>query len=162
MLNERAVIKSKMGSFDTMAEQLRIRKAELNSRLLRARSDEAERDAEIKTLQEEFEEINQQIIQVNQHLDEMTEHNKTFRERLSRKDDEIRDLQGAYQSCRTKLDTISNLTERYEGYGNSIRRVMEAKNRVKGIHGVVADIITTQRNTRQPLRQLLEEVSRIL
>ncbi len=141
MLNERAVIKSKMSSFDTMAEQLRIRKAELNSRLLRARSDEAERDAEIKTLQEEFEEINQQIIQVNQHLDEMTEHNKTFRERLSRKDDEIRDLQGAYQSCRTKLDTISNLTERYEGYGNSIQKVMEQKEKNEGIIGVVADII---------------------
>ena len=43
-----------MSSFDTMMEQLRIRKAELNSRLLRAKSDEAERDAEIQSLEEEF------------------------------------------------------------------------------------------------------------
>ena len=53
-LNDRATIKSKMSSFDTMMEQLRIRKAELNSRLLRAKSDEAERDAEIQSLEEEF------------------------------------------------------------------------------------------------------------
>ena len=34
-----------------------------------------------------------------------------------------------------------NITERYDGYGNSIRRVMEQKDRVPGIKGVVADLI---------------------
>lgn len=141
MLNERATIKSKMSSFDTMMEQLRIRKAELNSRLLRARSDEAERDAEIKALQEEFQRINDEIIEVNTHLTEMEEHNKTFRERLTNKDNEIRESQGAYQRYRSQLDTISNLTERYEGYGNSIQKVMEQREHNRGIVGVVADII---------------------
>ena len=120
MLNERATIKSKMSSFDTMMEQLRIRKAELNSRLLRARSDEAERDAEIQALQEEFQRINDRIAAVNAHLAEMEEHNKSFRGRLIQKDDEIRESQGAYQRCRSQLDTISNLTERYEGDRKSV------------------------------------------
>ncbi len=43
----------------------------------------------------------------------------------------------------TKLESLKNLAERYDGYGNSIRRVMEVRDRVRGIHGVVADIITT-------------------
>lgn len=43
-LNNRATIKSKLGRFDTMFEQVNIRKAELNSRLLRAKSDEAGTD----------------------------------------------------------------------------------------------------------------------
>ncbi|MDE7477302.1 MAG: chromosome segregation protein SMC, partial [Lachnospiraceae bacterium] len=141
MLGERATIKSKMSSFDTMMEQLRIRKAELNSRLLRARSDEAERDAEIKTLQEEFQSINEQIAETNTHLNELEEHNKTFRERLTNKDDEIRESQGAYQRYKSQFDTISNLTERYEGYGNSIQKIMEQREQNKGIIGVVADII---------------------
>ena len=141
MLTERATIKSKMSSFDTMMEQLRIRKAELNSRILRAKSDEAERDTEIKELQEEFQKINDQIIEVNTHLNEMEEQGRTFRERLSKKDDEIREAQGAYQRYKSQLDTISNLTERYEGYGNSIQKVMEQKEQNKGIVGVVADII---------------------
>ena len=36
---------------------------------------------------------------------------------------------------------MKNITERYDGYGNSIRRVMEQKDRVPGIKGVVADLI---------------------
>ena len=140
-LNDRANIKSKIGSFDAMMEQLRIRKAELNSRLLRAKSDEAERDAEIKALQEEFKQINDEIIDTNNHLTQMDEEHVTFRERLMKKDEEIRTIQSKYQSLKSKLDTITNLTERYEGYGNSIQKVMEQKEKNKGIVGVVADII---------------------
>ena len=124
-----------------MLEQLRIRKAELNSRLLRAKSDEAERDAEIKALQEEFKQINDEIIDTNSRLTQMDEEHVTFRERLMKKDEEIRAIQSKYQSLKSKLDTISNLTERYEGYGNSIQKVMEQKEKNKGIVGVVADII---------------------
>ena len=144
-LNDRAIIKSKMSSFDTMIEQLRIRKAELNSRLLRAKTDEAERDAEIKKLQEEFQSINNDIIDTNNHLTEMDEQNRKYRENLNQKDEEIRELQARYQKYKSKLDTISNLTERYQGYGNSIQKVMEHKEKDpsanKGIIGVVADII---------------------
>jgi len=145
LLNERATIKSKMSSFDTMMEQLRIRKAELNSRLLRARSDEAERDAEIKALQEEFGRINDQIAKVNTHLASLDEHNQSFRERLTSKDAEIQESQRVYQRYRSQLDTISNMTERYEGYGNSIQKVMEQKEHNRGIIGVVADIIKVDR-----------------
>lgn len=141
LLNDRATIKSKMSSFNTMMEQLRIRKAELNSRLLRARSDEAERDAEIKTLREEFQGINNQIVEVNAQLRALEERSTTFRERLSNKDKEISENQAVYQRCKSQLDTISNLTERYEGYGNSIQKVMEQRAQNKGIVGVVADII---------------------
>lgn len=140
-LSDRANIKSKIGSFDAMLEQLRIRKAELNSRLLRAKSDEAEREAEIKALQEEFKQINDEIIDTNSRLTQMDEEHVTFRERLMKKDEEIRAIQSKYQSLKSKLDTISNLTERYEGYGNSIQKVMEQKEKNKGIVGVVADII---------------------
>ena len=54
-LNSRATIKSKLGRYDTMTEQINIRKAELTSRLLRIKSDEAQQEAAMKKLQEEFE-----------------------------------------------------------------------------------------------------------
>ncbi len=140
-LNDRAAIKSKLSSFDTMMEQLRIRKAELNSRLLRAKSDEAARDAEIEKLQEEFKQINDEIIEVNNHITQLDEDNIKCRERIMSKDEKLRVLQGKYQQDKSKLDTITNLTERYDGYGNSIQKVMEQKDKNKGIVGVVADII---------------------
>ena len=64
-LNERATIKSRMGRFDTMLEQIQIRRAELNSRLLRAKSDEAWQEENIKRLEEEFLQINENISALN-------------------------------------------------------------------------------------------------
>ena len=37
------------------------------------------------------------------------------------------------------------MAERYDGYGNSIKRVMEERKHNPGIHGVVADIITVKK-----------------
>ncbi len=45
----------------------------------------------------------------------------------------------------SSLEALKNLTERYEGYGNSIKRIMELKEKEKGIIGVVADIIKTEK-----------------
>jgi len=42
-----------------------------------------------------------------------------------------------------RLESVKNITERYEGYGNSIREIMKLREKNKGIHGVVADIIRT-------------------
>ena len=46
----------------------------------------------------------------------------------------------------TRLESLRNLAERYDGYGNSIRRVMEVRDRIHGIHGVVADLIATRQS----------------
>jgi len=51
-LNQRATIKSKLGRYDTMTEQINIRKAELNSRILRAKSDEEAREENIRQLEQ--------------------------------------------------------------------------------------------------------------
>ena len=57
----------------------------------------------------------------------------------------LNDTQQQYHTSYTRLESLRNLAERYEGYGGSIRRVMEVRDRVKGIHGVVADIISTEK-----------------
>lgn len=44
-----------------------------------------------------------------------------------------------------KLESVKNMTERYEGYGQSIQEVMKLKSSYKGIYGVVADIIRTEK-----------------
>ena len=51
-----------------------------------------------------------------------------------------------YHRVRSNYETMRNMAERYDGYGNSIRRVMEQKNHVPGIRGVVADIIHVEKN----------------
>lgn len=143
-LNNRATIKSKIGSFDTMLEQIQIRKAELNSRLLRAKSDEAAHTETIKNLEEEFERINTAIQELRNKQEVSEEKLAGMREELAGKDQKLRDTQVLYHQEKSKLDALSNLTERYEGYGGAVKAVMEQKTKKKGIIGVVADIIQAE------------------
>ncbi|MBD5444936.1 MAG: chromosome segregation protein SMC [Lachnospiraceae bacterium] len=140
-LNNRATIKSKMGRFDTMLEQIQIRKAELNSRILRAKSDEAAQVETIKNLEEEFERVNAAIQKLKDDQESKEEKLAGMREELAGKDQKLRDTQVLYHQEKSKLEALSNLTERYEGYGGAVKAVMEQKSDKKGIIGVVADII---------------------
>ena len=143
-LNNRATIKSKLGRYDTMLEQINIRKAELNSRLLRAKSDEAAQEETIKKLEEEFEAVNVVIRGLNEKQETLEEQLVAIREELSGQDQKLRDTQVLYHQEKSKLEALSNLTERYEGYGGSVKAVMEQKGQEKGIIGVVADIIQAE------------------
>lgn len=140
-LNERATIKSQMGRLDSMMEQISIRKAELNSRLLRAKSDEEEQDAMVKELEQEFEAVTREITAHNDAKKKMEDRAAQIKLELTSMDQHLRETQEQYHQEKSKLDAITNLTERYEGYGSSIRKVMECKEKEKGIIGVVADII---------------------
>ncbi len=140
-LNSRATIKSKLGRYDTMTEQINIRRAELTSRLFRIKSDEAQQEAVIGRLQEEFERINEEIRSLNEQQESREEELSLIREELAGKDKKLRDTQVNYHQEKSRLEALANLTERYEGYGGSVKRVMECKEREKGIIGVVADII---------------------
>ena len=140
-LNARATIKSKLGRYDTMTEQVNIRKAELTSRILRMKSDEAQQEETLKALNDEFEKINEEIHTLNDAVESKEEKLTLLRETLADKDKKLRDTQVSYHQEKSRLEALSNLTERYEGYGGSVKKVMERKEQEKGIVGVVADII---------------------
>jgi len=144
-LNQRATIKSKMGRFDTMIEQINIRRAELNSRLLRAKSDEAAREETIKKLEDEFAAVTEELRVMNEQEASMELELGDIRELLTKTDARLRDTQAAYHMEKSKLEALSNLTERYEGYGGSVKKVMEQREKNKGIIGVVADIIKVEK-----------------
>ena len=124
-----------------MMEQVNIRRAELNSRLLRAKSDEAAREETIKRLEEAFGAVTEEIRVLNQREAAMEQELGGFKEALTKKDAGLREAQSAYHMEKSKLEALANLAERYEGYGGSVKKVMEQKEKTKGIIGVVADII---------------------
>jgi len=144
-LNQRATIKSRMGRFDTMMEQVNIRRAELNSRLLRAKSDEVAREEAIKKLEEVFAAVTEDIRGLKERENALEQELGSLREVLTQKDARLREIQNNYHMARSRLEALSNLTERYEGYGGSVKKVMEQKDRVRGIIGVVADIIKVEK-----------------
>ena len=143
-LNQRATIKSKMGRFDTMMEQINIRKAELNSRLLRAKSDEAAREETIKKLEETFETVTEELRQMTEQEAASELELGNIRENLTGLDAKLRETQNRFHQEQSKLEALTNITERYDGYGGSVKKVMEQKEKEKGIIGVVADIIQVE------------------
>lgn len=144
-LNQRATIKSRLGRLDTMMEQINIRRAELNSRLLRAKSDEAVREENIKKLEEEFATISNELIEIKKKEITTDKEIKGIREILIAGDARLREAQTKYHQEKSRLEALSDLTERYEGYGGSVKKVMEQKEKEKGIIGVVADIIKVEK-----------------
>ena len=144
-LNERAQIKTRIGRQDTMLEQAQIRRAELNSRLLRAKSDEVQQEENLKELQDIFSAVSSEIDGLNNAQALKEEEISDIREKMAQKDKELRDRQVLYHQDKSKLEAVSNLTERYEGYGGAIRRVMEQKEKNPGIIGVVADIVKVEK-----------------
>ena len=140
-LNQRASIKSKLGRFDTMMEQINIRKAQLQSKLLQAKSDEENRVETIRNLESTFQKLTEEIQNKNQEVASKEKELGEMRQGLAGKDAKLREAQQSYHEQKSKLEALSNLTERYEGYGGSVKKVMEQKEKEKGIIGVVADII---------------------
>lgn len=144
-MNEKASLTARQQRYEAMLEQVQVHRSEVVQKLLKSKSDESvqeeQRKAELKKLS-----------QVEEDIRNLETAQETCQEKIEETESEVRRLtrnlnvrQQEYHTSSTKLESLKNLAERYEGYGNSIRRVMDVRNRVRGIHGVVADIITTQK-----------------
>ena len=140
-VNNRSAIKADKARYEAMLENVSIQKASLNSRLLQAKTNEQQQQDIIKNLEEEFEKITSSINDISNEQQKKEEQLEEMHEELGNLDASLQETQVKYHQDKTKLETISNLTERYEGYGNAIKRVMEQKADTPGIIGVVADII---------------------
>lgn len=145
LLNSRSSIKGKIQRYDAMMEQIQIRKAEVNQKLIHMKSAELGQ-AELLKKQE------QELFEIQQELQEKTEARAEIEKRIGELQQQIticrkrlEDGQTAYHREASRLESLQNLAERYDGYGGSIRRVMEQKGKVSGICGVVADLIHTDK-----------------
>ena len=144
-INENSSMKGKVARYDTLLENINYRKTQINQRYLQFKSDEMADQEQYEQLQQELKELDEQVKNrqeqlsvVDSKLDQSTKDTHDNHELLAK-------LRNDYTTARAKAESLRNITERYDGYGNSIRRVMEQKGRTKGIIGVVADILSVQK-----------------
>ena len=146
ILNSRATTKGKVQRFDAMLEQLNIRKAEISQRILRLKSEEEVLEKERLNAQKQYDTVTAVIHSTNEECVRLDGEVQKLQEELKKQNSQMEIGQTAYHREASRLESLKNITERYDGYGNSIRRVMEQKNREPGIKGVVADIIHVQKD----------------
>ena len=141
LLNERASTKGRLQRYDAMQEQAQIRRTELNQKLLLAKSSEEEQRGQYEGYRKELEEVSGRIIELSEIQREKEAEAESLRRELGKKNEELEIGQSAFHRESSRLESLRNMAERYDGYGNSIRKVMEQKKNVPGIEGVVADLI---------------------
>ena len=146
ILNSRANTKGKAQRFDAMKEQLDIRKAGISQRILSLKTQEEEQQSAIDQAQKEYDTITKAIQETREEGSRLTKEIHAIQETLKQQNTQLEKEQTSYHREASRLESLRNITERYDGYGNSIRRVMEQKNHVPGIRGVVADIIHVEKN----------------
>lgn len=141
ILSNRASTKGKMQRYDAMLEQINIRKGELNQRLVSLRSDELQQDEILEKYQSENQQLDELLSGYTKDQQDMETEVTGLQKVLQEQNKQMEIGQTAYHREASRLESLKNMTERYEGYGNSIRRVMEQKDKSQGILGVVADLI---------------------
>ena len=146
LLNSRATTRGEAQRYDTMLEQMEIRKAEISQRFLNLKSEEADLKQERKKAKDSHDAITALIRSMNEECERLDEEVHRIQEELKEQNAQMEIGQVAYHREESRLESLKNLTERYDGYGNSIRRVMEQKSRNPGIRGVVADLIHVRKD----------------
>lgn len=144
-LNEGGTLKAKVGRYDTMLESLNLRKTQLNQKFLETKSDEEKYKQEKANLDNGLSDIDKELSVATEALADVANKLDENNSNTAKANQDITNFNNRIISLKSKKESLRNLTERYEGYGNSIKRVMEQKANNPKIVGVVADIINVDK-----------------
>ena len=145
LLNEKASYVAQEQRFQTMMEQNQIRKAELNQKLLKNKTEETAQQQLLEQCQKELEHFNTQKNQYEQDKKMFAVKLEELEAVFQKNQTQFIAKQQRYHAVHTRAESLKNLAERYEGYGTSIKRIMEQRSNRTGIHGVVADILKVKK-----------------
>ncbi len=140
-MDQNAEIKANLQHYVTLEEQNSLKKAELTQKILLHKSEEAGYEKEVEKCKKAHKEITEQIQASRDKIAELEETAAEWKQKAADTTAAIEQTERLRIQEASKLESLRNLTERYDGYGNAIRKVMERKNDTPGIIGVVADII---------------------
>lgn len=144
-LNEISNVKTKMQRFQTMLENLTARKESLESRKLLIASTQTSLEEEIEKGVKRLDDLNLQKTRIASEKNALTTSLEQKGQLRNQLDKQIRDKSDELQTSKSKYKALNELTENYEGYSYSIKKIMELKkqnpSKYVGVLGVVADII---------------------
>ncbi len=145
ILSLRSEIKERSQKYTTLSEQIEVRASSLAARILK-NTDEINRirENEGKT-KAAFESICKKIAKTEASFKEGEKRLLEIKRQLTQTDAELEKNLTEYHKRQSLLESLINLAERYEGYGGSVKRVMEQRTSNPGIFGVVAELLSTDK-----------------
>lgn len=146
LLNGRSLTKANIEKYNTLLEQIQVQRAQMHQKLIMTESESQEQDLLLEQYYSEYNEISQTISQLEKVGSECEQNIMDLQSEIQERATKLHHAQADYHRTLSRLESIRNLTERYEGYGNSIRRVMEKREHQPGILGVVADLFKVEKD----------------
>ena len=138
-LNEASGIKAEENRLKTLLEQNNIKKAEFTQRVIKNKSDAA-------AFTEIMEKGQKALDEVSEKISAKKKLNQEYGQAAEELNNNIKNLENEYKDIEnSRLSSLKNMAERYDGFGQSIRRVMEQREKHPGVIGVVADIIRVRK-----------------
>lgn len=145
LLGQRANLQAKKQRFETMKEQINIRKAELTKRLLDRKTKETGLDDLLSSAKEQLDAVNKEIAELKEKEKKLEEADKKWRFESKENARQIEEASKEFHKTESRLESLRNIAERYDGYGNSIKKIMEQKKQNPGILGVVSDLLQVEK-----------------
>lgn len=144
-LNEASGIKAEENRLKTLLEQNNIKKAEFTQRVIKNKSDAAAFTEIMEKGQKALDEVSVKISAKKKLNQEYGQAVTELNDNIKKLENEYKDMQQQFHIENSRLASLTNMAERYDGFGQSIRRVMEQRGKHTGIIGVVADIIRVKK-----------------
>lgn len=144
-LNEASGIKAEENRLKTLLEQNNIKKAEFTQRVIKNKSDAAAFTEIMEKGQKALDEVSEKISAKKKLNQEYGQAAEELNNNIKNLENEYKDMQQQFHIENSRLASLKNMAERYDGFGQSIRRVMEQREKHPGIIGVVADIIRVRK-----------------
>ena len=141
ILKNRATTKASLQHYDTTKVQLEGKRVELSNQIQQLTVESKENKKVIEALEVDLNQLNQEIDGYNNEVSALESKIKTLEGLISEKLEAFKEKERLFHREFSRLESLKNLTERYEGYGNSIKKIMTNPQCKNGLLGVVADII---------------------
>ncbi|MCR5685443.1 MAG: chromosome segregation protein SMC [Lachnospiraceae bacterium] len=145
LMNDDGGAKAELQRIETLIEQAGIKRSELSAKIIASESEKVRCAENVHAMTAAYNEVCDRL--------------KGLEDRLSKKKEETLKLTGEAERInavfegtrekllgeRSRLESLRNISERYEGYGQTVRKLMEARERFPGINGAVAELIKTEK-----------------
>ncbi len=102
-------------------------------------------DQSINLRRKELDALNANIKDIVNNINDLNNTINDIKSKLDVTNDKLIDAQNKFHSDETKLDTLKNMLERYEGFGNTVKSILDNADKFNGIKGVVTDLIKTKK-----------------
>ncbi|MBQ1332044.1 MAG: chromosome segregation protein SMC [Lachnospiraceae bacterium] len=143
IMGEKADVGARRQHFDTLREQTLERQNRLGADVSAA---DTQLDAEKKELadwQAKLDGVNRSLEKIAADAQKNADDVEDAATRVTGLNDAYVKIANNANTFRIRLENLQNLAERYEGFGVSVRKLMEAKSEFPGMIGTVADLIGT-------------------